>query len=122
MQEDFFKIGELSQITGCKIDTIRFFEKEGLLSNKGRTQGNHRIYGRGELERLQTIMDFRENGMKLECIKQILSAFEKEDTNKEDLLKRILEYKEDALRRIARIEKAIKKLNELEDKLQKNKI
>lgn len=60
--------------------------------------------------------------MKLECIKQILSAFEKEDTNKEDLLKRILEYKEDALTRIARIEKAIKKLNELEDKLQKNKI
>ncbi len=119
MQEDFFKIGELSQITGCKIDTIRFFEKEGLLSNKGRTQGNHRLYGREELERLQTIMNFRENGMKLECIKRILSAFEEEDTNKEDLLKRILEYKEDAFARIARIEKAIKKLNELEDKLQK---
>jgi DNA-binding transcriptional MerR regulator len=38
------KIGELSKTSGCSIQTIRFYEKEGLLSDPERTEGNFRLY------------------------------------------------------------------------------
>ncbi len=37
-------IGELSRRTGVNIETIRYFEKVGLISSPPRTEGGHRIY------------------------------------------------------------------------------
>lgn len=38
------KIGELSDESGCKVVTIRYYEKEGLLSKPERTEANYRVY------------------------------------------------------------------------------
>jgi len=38
-------IGELARRTGCGIETIRYYEHEGLLPKPGRTSGNYRRYG-----------------------------------------------------------------------------
>lgn len=67
------KIGELSQKTGCKVVTIRFYEKEGLLPEPERTGSNYRAYDKNALERLQFIMHCRLQGMKLDCIKKLLA-------------------------------------------------
>src|SRR3546814_18074171 len=40
-----FTIGQLSRETGVNTETIRYFEKVGLLSSPPRTGGGHRIYG-----------------------------------------------------------------------------
>ncbi|MCW9082746.1 MAG: MerR family DNA-binding transcriptional regulator, partial [Colwellia sp.] len=34
------KIGELSKRSGCPVQTIRYYEREGLLSNPERSEGN----------------------------------------------------------------------------------
>lgn len=46
------KIGELAQATETQIETIRFYEREGVLPLAPRTQGNFRIYGPEHVERL----------------------------------------------------------------------
>ncbi|TNY03510.1 MerR family DNA-binding transcriptional regulator, partial [Escherichia coli] len=38
------KIGDLSAASTTPIETIRFYEREGLLPAPGRTQGNFRVY------------------------------------------------------------------------------
>ncbi|MDR3176760.1 MAG: Cd(II)/Pb(II)-responsive transcriptional regulator [Desulfovibrio sp.] len=67
------KIGELAKRTGCKVVTIRYYEKEGLLAEPDRTGGNYRSYGRGDLERLEFIMHCRRHGMQLGEIRKLLA-------------------------------------------------
>ncbi|MDL2317175.1 Cd(II)/Pb(II)-responsive transcriptional regulator [Desulfovibrio sp. OttesenSCG-928-A18] len=67
------KIGELAKKTGCKVVTVRYYEKEGLLTAPERSEGNYRVYGREDLERLEFIMHCRRHGMKLEEIRKLLA-------------------------------------------------
>ncbi len=38
------KIGELARVTGTPVETIRYYEREGLLADPPRTEGNYRNY------------------------------------------------------------------------------
>ncbi|MDT1893431.1 MerR family transcriptional regulator, partial [Acinetobacter baumannii] len=67
------KIGELSRLTGCPVVTIRFYEKEGLLAEPERTEGNDRIYNKTHLERLQFILNCRLLNMNLDEIQSLIS-------------------------------------------------
>jgi Cd(II)/Pb(II)-responsive transcriptional regulator len=53
------KIGELAQVAQCTVETVRYYEKEGLLSAPARTSGNFRIYGAAHVERLRFIRNCR---------------------------------------------------------------
>ena len=46
------KIGELAKVTQTQAETIRFYEREGLLTEPPRSNGNYRLYGQEHLERL----------------------------------------------------------------------
>ena len=67
------KIGELARETGCPAATIRFYEKEGLLERPLRSEGNYRLYGEDELERLRFILHCRRHGMTLAEIRELLA-------------------------------------------------
>lgn len=66
------KIGELATATETAIETIRFYEREGLLPAPGRTQGNFRIYEAPHLERLQFIRYCRGLDMSLDEVRVLL--------------------------------------------------
>lgn len=70
-------IGELAKKTGCRVVTIRYYEHEGLLARPERTEGNYRIYGREDLERLEFVMHCRRHGMKRDEIKKLLAFRDK---------------------------------------------
>ena len=53
------KIGELAQIAQTPVETVRYYEKEGLLPETARTAGNFRVYGPAHLERLRFIRNCR---------------------------------------------------------------
>ncbi|KAF3997679.1 Cd(II)/Pb(II)-responsive transcriptional regulator [Glaciimonas immobilis] len=66
------KIGELSTFAGCPIETIRYYEKEGLLPAAARSLGNYRLYGPGHVERLQFIRHCRSLDMTLDEVRSLL--------------------------------------------------
>jgi len=66
------KIGDLSTASATPIETIRFYEKEGLLPAPGRTQGNFRLYEAPHLERLQFIRYCRGLDMSLDEVRVLL--------------------------------------------------
>jgi DNA-binding transcriptional MerR regulator len=67
------RIGELSRRTGCKVVTIRYYEREGLLRAPDRTGGNYRDYGQEDLDRLAFVVHCRRHGMGLEDIRRLLA-------------------------------------------------
>ena len=66
-------IGALSQRTGVNIETIRYYERIGLLPKPPRTGGNYRAYGAAELGRLSFIRRARDLGFPLDQVRALLS-------------------------------------------------
>jgi Cd(II)/Pb(II)-responsive transcriptional regulator len=66
------KIGELSQAASTPVETIRYYEREGLLPEPARTRNNYRIYGNDQLERLAFIRHCRSLDMTLDEIRVLL--------------------------------------------------
>lgn len=67
------KIGELAQLTGTKVETIRYYERAGLLAEPGRTAGNYRAYGPDHLARLSFVRRARDLGFTLDQIRELLA-------------------------------------------------
>jgi len=65
-------IGKLSEATGVKVPTIRYYEQIDLLTEPSRTAGNQRLYDRKALERLAFIRHARDLGFSLEAIRELL--------------------------------------------------
>ncbi len=66
-------IGALSEQTGVKIETIRYYEREGLLPSPPRTSGGHRSYSEDHLKRLTFIRRSRELGFSMAEIRELLA-------------------------------------------------
>lgn len=66
------RINVLSRATGVRIETIRFYEKQGLLLDPGRTANGYREYGASHLERLAFVRHCRALDMPLVDVKRLL--------------------------------------------------
>ncbi len=53
------KIGELARELGVSADTLRFYERSGLLPRPRRRENGYRDYGPMELERIRLLLDLR---------------------------------------------------------------
>ena len=70
------QIGELARQTGCAVDTIRYYEKQGLLPEPARQDNGYRDYASTHLERLAFIRHCRALEMPLADIRRLLSALD----------------------------------------------
>lgn len=66
-------IGKLSKRTGCHIETIRYYERIGLLRKPRRSTGGHRLYGDADIRQLTFVRRSRELGFTLEAVRNLLS-------------------------------------------------
>jgi Cd(II)/Pb(II)-responsive transcriptional regulator len=66
------RIGEIARLTGCNVQTLRYYEKEGLLPAPDRTSSGYRKYSHIHAERLNFIRHCRSLDMSLTEIKQLL--------------------------------------------------
>ena len=73
------RIGALSHATGVDVDTIRFYEKSGLLPAPARTDNGYRAYGQAHLERLAFIRHCRALDMPLADVKLLLESLSTTD-------------------------------------------
>ena len=72
-------IGALSKQTGVNIETIRYYERIGLLPTPERTEGGRRVYGQRETRRLTFIRHARDLGFGLAVIREMMSLQEEPD-------------------------------------------
>jgi MerR family mercuric resistance operon transcriptional regulator len=65
-------IGELSRRTGCNIETIRYYERIGVLRRPARTEGGFRRYSLNDLRRLAFVRRARDLGFTLDEVRALL--------------------------------------------------
>lgn len=75
MRSADYTIGQLAAALGVRVDTIRFYEKIGLLALPGRSSGNHRVYTAHHIEQLAFILAAREYEFPLKDIEILTGAF-----------------------------------------------
>jgi len=93
-------IGQLASRTGVNLETIRYYERGGVLSAPPRTEGGHRMYGDEHLKRLTFIRRSRELGFTLNDVRAFLRLADARDGS-------CAEARELGLRHLADIKKKI---------------
>ena len=107
-----FTIGQLARQTGTKAETIRYYEKIGLLDAPLRSGGNYRHYGMQDQRRLAFVRRARELGFPIEQIRELIAFGEQRDrtcSSVDDVVKA----------RIADIASRIKDLQALQGELER---
>lgn len=66
------KIGEIAAATGVHIETIRYYEREGLVPHPQRTASNYRVYGEEHWKRITFIRRARDLGFSLAQVRELL--------------------------------------------------
>jgi len=109
------KIGELAHRTNTQVETIRFYEREGLIPTPVRSDANYRIYDAGHTERLSFIRYCRSLDMTLDEIRVLLRF---KDAPKEScgevnsLLDQHIAHVAERVRELRQLEKQLKGLRE----------
>ena len=107
------KIGELAGRTDCPVETIRYYERIGLLAPPQRSANNYRTYGERHAERLQFIRHCRALDMGLDEIRLLLGARDQPDSDCTDVnavLDRHIERVADKIAELAALERQLKQL------------
>ncbi|MAB14821.1 helix-turn-helix domain-containing protein [Parvibaculum sp.] len=63
---------ELARHTGCNLETIRYYEKTGMMPDPPRTASGYRVYDDAHISRLRFILRARELGFSIEQIRGLL--------------------------------------------------
>lgn len=63
---------ELARRTGCNLETIRYYEKIGMLPDPPRTAAGYRVYDEDHVSRLRFVLRSRELGFSIEEIRGLL--------------------------------------------------
>ena len=71
---EHMRIGELAKASATSAETIRFYERRGLLCESARTSGNFRLYSEAHVERLKFIRLCRLMDMGLDDIRDLLAS------------------------------------------------
>ena len=96
-------IGSVARQTGCKVQTIRYYEEIGLLRPADRSEGNQRLYAPNDVERLNFIRHARDLGFSINAIRELLQMADRPDMPCDDVDAIAQRHLEDVEARIARM-------------------
>ncbi len=104
------KIGELAKLSGCSVQTIRYYEKKGLLASSQRSEGNFRLYNAVAADQLMFIKQCRSLDLALSEIRQLLELNRSPDTQCNDVNRMIESH-------IVQVDQRIEELQKLHHQL-----
>lgn len=105
--------GELAERSGCNIETVRFYETQGLLPAPPRTAGGHRDYALEHLKRLTFIRRSRELGFTLGEVRGLLGLVDGGDWTCAEVREMTLEHLADVRRKLADLERLAQILEDM---------
>jgi Hg(II)-responsive transcriptional regulator len=106
------KIGELAKCSGVGIETIRYYERQGLLAEPDRRPSGYRQYDESVVSRLQFIRRVKELGFTLSEIKELLGLWFEQNT-------KCVHVRQQAERKVSDLENKIRSLQRMKRSLKK---
>ena len=106
-------IREMAERVHLSEDTLRYYEKIGLLAHVPRDAGGHRVYSSREIKKIEQIMYLKASGLSLTDIRQYLELTQSGKEGKEQQHILLLATQKTLLRKMEDLEQALKKVNHL---------
>ncbi|ABG15199.1 Zn(2+)-responsive transcriptional regulator [Yersinia pestis] len=110
------KIGQLAKLADVTPDTIRYYEKQGMMDHGERTDGGYRLYTDQDLQRLRFIRYAKQLGFTLDTIAELLSIRIDPDHHTCQESKSIVDSRlsdvEGKIRELERMRDSLKRLSE----------
>ncbi|EMC0409055.1 Zn(2+)-responsive transcriptional regulator [Vibrio fluvialis] len=111
-----FQIGELAKRCGVSTDTLRFYEKNALISPAGRSDSGYRLYDEENQKQVSFILKAKELGLSLEEIKELLEirleATEHSCAEVKSITSAKLALIDEKIAELMRIRSALNKIND----------
>lgn len=105
-----YSIRDVSRKTGLSAHTLRYYEKEGLLSPVERTQGGFRQYTDEDMEALGLICCLKNTGMSLQEITRFVDLTRQGDQTLEERVALLREHRESVIARMNEMQKYLEKV------------
>ncbi len=105
-----YSIQDVSKKTGLSAHTLRYYEKEGLLSHVDRSPGGFRQYTDEDMEALGLICCLKNTGMSLQEITRFVSLTHEGDQTLKERVELLREHRENVIRRIQEMQKYLEKV------------
>lgn len=106
-------IGVLSKRTGCDIETIRYYERIGVMPKPPRTEGGHRVFSEDHLKRLTFIRRSRELGFTLVQVRDLLGLVDGNDYTCDEVKAIAVEHVDEVRQKIADLKKLKRVLDDM---------
>jgi MerR family copper efflux transcriptional regulator len=103
-----YRIGQLAQLAGVAVDTLRYYERNDLLAPEARMASGYRRYGETELRRLRFIRRAKALGFSLDEIRDLLALGAEQD---------VARIRDTAQQRLDDVERRIAALQRVRDGL-----
>ncbi|WP_321283337.1 Zn(2+)-responsive transcriptional regulator [uncultured Vibrio sp.] len=111
-----FQIGELAKRCGVSADTLRFYEKNGLIKPAGRSASGYRLYNEENQKQVRFILKAKELGLSLGEIRDLLEikleATEHSCAEVKAITTAKLELVDEKINELTKIRRALKKIND----------
>lgn len=108
-----FTIGRLSERTNCNIETIRYYERIGIMPAPPRSEGGRRIYQQEHIKRLMFIRRSRELGFSIKEIRALLGLVDKGSYSCGEIRALTIEHIKNIKNKIADLRKLEKTLSRI---------
>lgn len=108
-------IGELARRTGVNVETIRYYERAGIVPAPPRTEGGHRAYDTGFVRRLTFVARARRLGFSLQEIRSLLRLVDANSLTCADVRELTLSHADEIRRKIADLRQLESTLSALAD-------
>ena len=106
-----YTIQDVCRKTGLSAHTLRYYEKEGLLTNVQRSAGGFRRYSDEDLEWLGLICCLKNTGMPLQEIARFVRLAHEGDCTLEERVALLREHREKLIERMAEMQRYLDKIN-----------
>jgi MerR family transcriptional regulator, mercuric resistance operon regulatory protein len=106
-------MGILAKKTGCNVETVRYYEKTGLMPEPPRSEGGHRLYTFEHVKRLAFIRRCRELGFSIEEVKNLLGFIDEPGHTCGEVKAMTMQHAKEIRQKIkdlTRLEKALKSM------------
>lgn len=109
--EPLLAVRDAAREAGVSVDTLRYYEREGLLST-GRTPSGHRRYSRGDLEWIGVLTCLRDTGMPIRRMREFAALVEGDsDATVAARLALLQEHRVEVERRISELEQNLRRVD-----------
>ena len=119
---DGHTIGALGRLTGVNIETIRYYERIGLLPRPARTTGNRRMYGGADVRRLTFVRKARDLGFPIETVRALLDLADQPERPCDEVDALVVRQLGEVERKIADLERLREELDRLAHQCQGGRV